>query len=286
MGINPTVLPSSLSFGGQIVGTTSTAQMVTLANPGQASLTISSIAVSGDFSETNNCGGALTAGANCTIAVSFKPTAGGNRTGSVSVTDSASGSPQTVGLSGSGEDFTLGVASGGSGSASVAPGQTAEYSLSMMALGGFNQSVSFTCTGAPAGASCSISPASATPGAGSATALTVSVSTTAPSQIEKWRGLGSKDHSPPGGLGLAVFILLSFLTFAVRRCRWRTRLAVGACVLVVIGWAGCGGGGAGSTGQTANSGPPSGTYTLTVTGSAGASSATLSHSVTLQFVVT
>ena len=135
LGLNATVLPSSLSFGGQMVGTTSSAQMVTLSNNGQSSLAITTIAASGDFSETNNCGGALAAGANCTITVTFKPTAGGTRTGTLSVTDSASGSPQTVGLSGSGEDFTLGVASGGSGSASVAAGQTAKYSLEYDGLG-------------------------------------------------------------------------------------------------------------------------------------------------------
>jgi len=62
------------------------------------------------------------------------------------------------------------------------PGQTAQYSLSLAAVGGFNQSVSCTCNGAPAEASCLISPFSATPGGSSATALMVSVSTTAPSQ--------------------------------------------------------------------------------------------------------
>ena len=286
LGLNLTVLPSNLSFGGQMVGTTSSTQMVTLTNPGQSSFAITTIGVSGDFSETNNCGAALAAGANCTITVAFKPTASGTRTGTLSVSDNASGSPQTVGLSGSGEDFTLVVASRGPGSASVAPGQTAQYSLSMTALGGFNQSVSFTCTGAPAGASCSISPSSATPGSGSATALSVSVSTTAPSQTQRWRRLGPKDPSVPGLLRLAVLILLSILIFVVKRGRWRARVVLGACVLAVVWWAGCGGGGGGGTGQMTKSGTPAGTYTLTVTGSSGSGSATLSHSVTLQFVVT
>ena len=209
LGLNATVLPSTLSFGGQMVGTTSSTQMVTLTNPGQSSLTITAIAVSGDFSETNNCGGSLAAGANCTITVTFKPTVGGTSTGTLSVSDNASGSPQTVGLSGSGEDFTLGVASGGSGSASVAPGGTAKYSLSMTALGGFNQSVAFTCTGAPAGASCSVSPSSATPSGSSATAISVTVTTAAASQIEGWRWPGAKLPSSPWWLWLAVVALLS-----------------------------------------------------------------------------
>ena len=285
LGLNPTVAPSTLSFGGQLVGTTSSAQMVTLANRSRSSLTITTIAASGDFSETNSCGGAITPGANCTIVVTFKPTAGGIRTGSLSVTDNASGSPQTVGLSGSGEDFTLGVASGGSASATVTPGQTANYSLSMTALGGFNQSVSFTCSGAPAGASCSISPSSATPGGGSTTALTVSVSTAASSQTQKWRWLGPKDPLAPAWLWLAVFILLSILAFVVKLGRWRTRVVLGACALAVTLWAGCGGAGGGGPGPMINPGTPAGTYTLTVTGSSTASSTTLTHSVTLKFVV-
>jgi len=191
-----------------------------------------------------------------------------------------------LGLSGTGEDFTLGVASGGSGSASVAAGQTAKYSLDMTAVGGFNQSVSFTCTGAPAGASCSISPSSATPSGSSATALTVSVSTTAPAQTQKWRRPGPKDPLAPNWLELAVFMLVSILTFVLTPGRWWTRVVLGACVLTVIGWTSCGGGGSGGPGPTTNSGTPSGTYTLTVTGSAASGSATLSHSVTLQFVVT
>src|SRR5207302_984554 len=71
-------------------------------NTGTATLTISSIVASGDFAETDNCGGSLASGGNCTISVTFTPTASGTRTGSSSVTDNASGSPQTVGLTGTG----------------------------------------------------------------------------------------------------------------------------------------------------------------------------------------
>ena len=276
---NVSVSPSNLSFVGQFVGTTSSAQTVTLTNSGQSSLTITTIGASGDFSQTNNCGAALATGANCTIIVTFKPTAGGTRSGSLSVTDNASESPQTVGLSGSGEDFTLGVASGGSASASVTTGQTAQYSLSMAALGGFNQSVSFTCNGAPAGASCSISPSPATPGGNSTTALTVSVSTTAPSAMPNLRG------SPPRWLWLAVVMLLSILTAVVKLGRWRTSIALGACALAVTLWAGCGGGGGVGPRPVTNAGTPAGTYTLTVTGSSTSGSTTLSHNITLQLVV-
>jgi chitodextrinase len=65
-------------------------------------LTINSIAVTGDFVQTNNCGASLAANANCSINVSFKPTAAGSRTGTFTVTDNASNSPQTASLSGTG----------------------------------------------------------------------------------------------------------------------------------------------------------------------------------------
>jgi hypothetical protein len=275
---NASVSPPNLSFAGQFVGTTSSAQTATLTNSGQTSLTIATIGASGDFSQTNNCGATLAAGANCTISVTFKPTAGGTRSGSLSVADNATGSPQTVGLSGSGEDFTLGVVSGGSASASVTSGQAAQYSLSMTALGGFNQSVSFTCGGAPSGASCSISPSPATPSGNSATALTVSVSTTAPSAMPNLRG------SPPRLLWLAGIMLLSIFTAAVKLGRWRASIALGTCALAVTLWAGCGGGGVGRS-PVSNSGTPAGTYTLTVTGSSTSGSTTLSHNVALQLAV-
>jgi hypothetical protein len=99
-GVNLT--PSSLTFAAQNVGTTSAVQTVTLSNNGTATLSITKIATSGDFAQTNNCGTTLAPNASCTINVTFTPTAIGSRTGALSVTDNASGSPQSVSLSGTG----------------------------------------------------------------------------------------------------------------------------------------------------------------------------------------
>lgn len=100
-----TLAPSSLSFNNQATGSTSTAQNVTLSNPGTAPLSITSIAFSGGtvatFSETNNCGASLGAGASCTIAVTFTPTAIGAASTTLTVTDSVAG-PQIVAISGTG----------------------------------------------------------------------------------------------------------------------------------------------------------------------------------------
>ncbi|HEV2425510.1 MAG TPA: choice-of-anchor D domain-containing protein [Terriglobia bacterium] len=97
-----TLSPTSLTFPTQVVFTTSKAQPLTLTNTGTGNLTITSIAATGQFSQTNTCGTSVPPGASCTINVSFKPKTKGMQTGSITVTDNAPGSPQTVALSGCG----------------------------------------------------------------------------------------------------------------------------------------------------------------------------------------
>ena len=69
-------------------------------------LTISGIAVTGkdagDFNETNTCGTGLPAGGSCTISVTFTPAQPGPLTASVTITDNAAGSPQSIAVSGTG----------------------------------------------------------------------------------------------------------------------------------------------------------------------------------------
>lgn len=94
--------PPSLQFATQTTGTTSQAQNVLLRNLGTLPLSISGVAASGDFSETNNCGNSVPASTSCTFAIVFAPTAGGTRTGSIVLSDDGVGSPQTIQLSGIG----------------------------------------------------------------------------------------------------------------------------------------------------------------------------------------
>ena len=105
------ISPASVTFGVQAVNTSSSASVVTLRNSGNATMTISSTAITGtnagDFSRTTTCGSSLGAGSSCTISVTFKPTAAGTRTASVSITDNAAGSPQTVPLTGTGTSVSL-----------------------------------------------------------------------------------------------------------------------------------------------------------------------------------
>jgi len=97
-----TLSPKNLTFALQAVGSSSEAKTVALSNTGGTAGTISGIAASGDFTQTNDCGSTLLAGASCTIYVIFTPTVVGNRTGTVSVTSNVTGSPHTVSMSGSG----------------------------------------------------------------------------------------------------------------------------------------------------------------------------------------
>ncbi len=106
----PSVLlsASTVTFGNQLVGTTSSSQTVTLTNNGNASLNISAISLegtnTGDFPSTTTCPhpGALGAGQNCVFNVTFKPVAVGVRTASIVISDDAAGTPQSISLSGTG----------------------------------------------------------------------------------------------------------------------------------------------------------------------------------------
>jgi len=99
----PLLFPNALNFGSVQVGKTSAPKKVKLTNSGNSELKISSITVTGDFLEHNNCGKGLAIGKSCTLQVSFKPTAKGLRKGDVSVADNAPGSPQKIALQGTGK---------------------------------------------------------------------------------------------------------------------------------------------------------------------------------------
>lgn len=122
--------PTSLIFSTQLVGISGAVKPVTLSDTGTGTLTITSVAVTGanstDFSQTNTCGSSVAAEANCTINVTFKPTAKGMRTASVSITDNASGSPQKVSLKGTGTVVKLSPASLNLGSVKVGHGSTSQ----------------------------------------------------------------------------------------------------------------------------------------------------------------
>jgi phosphatidylethanolamine-binding protein (PEBP) family uncharacterized protein len=97
-----TLSPTSLTFPTQVIFTTSTAQTVTLTNSGLGVLKITKGTITGPFSYSSNCGTSVNPGNSCTLTVVFKPTTIGALTGSISITDNAPLSPQTIALSGTG----------------------------------------------------------------------------------------------------------------------------------------------------------------------------------------
>ncbi len=107
----PAVLLSTtvLSYGDETVGSTSAPQSVSILNSGDADLTITSTSPSGDYavdSGDSTCGGSLAAGLSCEVAVTFAPTVAGLRKGTLTLTDTAADSPQTVQLLGNGVTTT------------------------------------------------------------------------------------------------------------------------------------------------------------------------------------
>jgi hypothetical protein len=298
-GIAPVVSLSSLSlaFPGQLVTTTSEAQELTLSNIGDAPLSISSIATSGEFTQNDNCPFSpqlLSPGTNCIVSVTFAPSASGDRTGTLTVTDDAVGSPRTVSLAGIGTDFTLHVSSGSSTSETVSPGQTASFVLSL-APSDFSGNVSLTCTENITAATCSVTPASVTLDGANPVEIKVRVTTTARSVIVPHVGVHRaaleelKQNHRPEALRYMLLVLGALVILEGRQRRPKglhfpsikrtAAWGLGAAMLAVLLCASCGGGGGIGEGTrpSPQTGTPSGTYTVTVT----ATSSGLSHSADL-----
>ena len=168
--------PASLSFGVQIVGTGSNAQLETVTNTGHSELIINSVAITGadatDFSQTTTCGPSLGAGANCTLNVIFTPSALGQRSAAISIADDGMGSPQALSLKGAGGDSgpnaTLSPTSlifGDQVIGTTSPAQSitlSNYGTTTLSITGITASTNFgqtnTCNSTLAsGANCTIS---------------------------------------------------------------------------------------------------------------------------------
>src|SRR2546426_774198 len=211
-GVTPptaTLSATSSAFGNQRVGTTSAAQNLTLTNNGGTPLNLTSITISGAqaadfaFAAGNTCptgAGSVAPGASCTISISFTPAATGARTATVTITDDAPGSPQSVSLAGTGivPAVTLAptnLAFGTQRLSTTSPAQTvtltnsgtATLSITSIALAGSNPgdfaiAAGTTCTNGATvvvGASCLLN-LTFTPTAASARTATVTITDDAP----------------------------------------------------------------------------------------------------------
>jgi hypothetical protein len=101
---------ATLAFPVTALRKASAVEAITLTNTGSGTLTAPTISIIGtdpsSFTQTNTCG-TLAATAHCTISVTFKPATEGALTASINIASNASGSPQTVSLTGTGTGVTL-----------------------------------------------------------------------------------------------------------------------------------------------------------------------------------
>ena len=97
------VNPASYTFANQSINSTSSAIAFTVLNTGSIALTPTSIAVSGDFGETDNCvSQSIAPGSSCTIGVTFTPQAAGPLTGQMIIYANVYGGQLSVDLNGTG----------------------------------------------------------------------------------------------------------------------------------------------------------------------------------------
>ncbi len=271
--------PGGLAFAATAVGQTSPPQTVTLTNNGGLVLAIGQVQATGDFAvATDTCGTSLATGANCTIGVTFTPTAGGARTGSVTLTDNAPASPQSVPLSGVGVDFALNPDS--STTQTISSGQTATYLLLLTSVAGVPGNAVFTCSGIPQYSVCTVTPSPTPVYAQNGTVITVTIAT--------GQTTGALDLHPVGWAGDAIWLAaLLPIGFALRRRRRKVPAFLLAALLLSASGCttisrtippGSGGGGSGGGGSPVT---PSGTSTITVAGS----SAGLVRAVNLTLIV-
>lgn len=182
-----------------VVGATTT-RVITMTNSGSGPVTVNSLSVSSGFSENNDCPATLNVSASCTITISFTPSGMGAVPGTLTINDSAAGSPHTVVLDGAGIDFIISLVRpprptrDGSGGG-IAPGASQRFQVAVRAVTPGNLpagpvEVGFECSGLPRGASCAFSPSTVQLGASPATAQ-VTVHTTSPGARRLARGVAT-----------------------------------------------------------------------------------------------
>jgi hypothetical protein len=103
--VNPnlSVSAAALTFPTAVVvtGVSAGTQTLTVSNTGNSAFTLA-LTLTGDFTDTTNCGASLSGGASCSIVVTFAPSAPGARDGLIALTAGAGTTPAYVTLTGSG----------------------------------------------------------------------------------------------------------------------------------------------------------------------------------------
>jgi len=282
---NPSLafVPGSLTFNPIAQGAAEGPQPIQITNIGSAVLHISNVALGGanpqDFSATNTCTGAsIAVNASCGINVSFIPSATGNRSASITLTDDAPNSPQTLFVQGTGATaFQLNPSSQSSTAAAVIAGQTAQYSLQVSPGTGFSGNISMSCSGLPLATSCAFSPVTINVASSNPVSFTTRITTTgnasAALPVTTIRETNWRVAPMPVAALTVLCLLLTWLrtTNAQQAATSRSK-AVFVLLLVGIfagGIAGCGGASNIITPPPQQVVTPKGSYVVTVTATAG-----------------
>jgi hypothetical protein len=143
-------------------------------------------------------------------------------------------------------------------SATTRSGQSAVFTLTVTPQNGFNQPVSFLCSGTPSGDSCSFSPSTVTPsGAAVSSKMTVSANASATaSRLRPWEKA-------------SAVLLAALLLWPFRRRKTSYRITIALLLLVSVGTIGCGGT------------PKPQSYTVAITASGAGASQMTSVSLTI-----
>ncbi len=278
---------TSLQFSPQIEGITASSQTVTLTNTGTAPLAAISLSVNGanasDFSPTTNCTTSLAPSSNCTITIVFKSSVVGTEQATLLVADSAAGTPQTLGLSGSGmaQDFAI-TSQPSSATQTVTSGQNASYTLNL-STAGFSSAISLACSDIPQYASCAFTPASVSFVSSTSQNVTVTIAT----QQSSTATLRAPLERQLAGLAVSFCFALPLVlrgkrdrSSGTRRNLFTSCLCLGATMISFVLVTGCSSGGTPPQVTPAKK-VVAGTYTMTVS----ASSGTVTHSVPISLIV-
>jgi hypothetical protein len=305
------VSPATITFGNQVAGGTSSPVAVTVKNTGQGALTVSGASVTDttDFTLKNNCTGAVPAAGTCTVQVTFQPAAPasgaqcgsttGAKSATLTLTDNATDSPQSVMLSGTATDFCPDPPTVGGTSQTVPAGATAVFDLDITSMDDFAGTVGLACTGAVPGAgSCTTSPSTVNVPKNGQAPFVANIPTGSSLVRPKARDF----RSPPWNWYLILIALLLLLGLASlsrraaqlsaslgenqqpgtasRLYRQRmTRVAQACSLLIMLAlvMSACGSGGGGGS-----SVPQPNTYSFTVTATAGGTTRTIALTLTVQ----
>ncbi len=276
-----TLNPTSLTFAAQAVNTTSPAQSVTVANTGNVPVGLAGLGITGPFAIVSGAAGGtcttetnLAVEASCTINVTFTPTTTGAAAGTLSVSDNATGSPQTVALSGTGGQggVTITVAPGGSTTASTTPGGTAFYGLTITGAPGVTGTVQLGCIPSSNLITCQVIPSTITL-TGGPTEIAFGIQTFC-------QGATNTGSSLPSGFGGKFgwpIVILTFtgMLWTLQRNR-RLALSFAMIMLMTLGSGACA-----SLPKGPNGATPAGTYTLTLTTTLNGQTQTLQNFLTL-----